>query len=108
VVSYYHGGDEYSREYVVSRFQISTFNRLKLPGLVLGSHVLTVQLRAMLDRNEFPPIRDIDPEACPGVDDKREALNMYETFEQFTSSPADQRTERVQYALIPISSPPGY
>jgi hypothetical protein len=54
----------------------------------------------MLDRNQFPPIRDIDPEACPGVDDKREALNMYETFEQFTSSPADQRTEKVQYALI--------
>lgn len=48
-------------------------------SLVFGSHVLAVELRAMLDR----------------VVDKREALRMYESFEQFTSSPDDQRTEEV-------------
>ena len=51
---------------------------------------------------------DIGPEACPGVADKHEASNMYESFEQFTSSPADQRTERVQYALVSISFSPDY
>ena len=51
---------------------------------------------------------DIGPEACLGVTDKHEALDMYESFEQFTSSPADQRIERVQYALAFISPRPDH
>jgi hypothetical protein len=78
-------------------------------GLVLGSHVLAVQLRAMLDRNHFPsPAARVGPDIHLGTADKREAVDMYETFEQFTSSPADQRTESVQYVLIPTSPSPDH
>ena len=48
------------------------------------------------------------PEAYLGVADKREAVQMYESFEQFTSSPADQRIEEVQYVLRPTSHLQGY
>ena len=48
------------------------------------------------------------PEAYLGVTDKREAVQMYESFEQFTSSPADQRIEEVQYVLRPTSHLQGY
>lgn len=76
-----------------------------MSGLVLGSHVLAVQLRALLDRNPSPPpFARVGTDSRLGTADKSEAVDMYETFEQFTSSPADQRTESVQYALISASS----
>src|ERR1700749_3424696 len=63
----------------------------------------------MLDRNESPhSLLCIGPNTRLEVTDRREALDMYESFEQFTSSPADQKTERVQCVLESVSRPSGY
>ena len=97
-----HGGDEHTRQYVVPTFWV--LGQLNTPsGLVLGSHVLAVELRTMLDRNYVPHIHPYSPETCLGVTDKSEELHMYESFEQFTSSPADQRIEEVQ--CVPTPTP---
>lgn len=106
MVPCHHGGDEHPREYVSPKIPIPRSTEY-LPGCQAWFLALTYSPfnygQYLIVTNSLLFV-DICPEACSGVVDKREALNMYESFEQFTSSPADQRTEQVQYVLVLISS----